>query len=351
MNGVKIRDFEAVRYRGINGLRLEGLTGANLITGVNGLGKTALVEAIWLFTGRHNTTLLWNTNVQRSLHPVVDPIGGLSEGCIELRGTEKGNDCVWKVEFEPVEQVVEEVLGRIGNTQETVQIPVVGRLHSWINEKKVNSKAQSKYATPIGAVLYDFPPQPKTSHISIIEGTSWHLATPDEYLQRYSEMVRQGHKRELTNAINLILPGISDIELLTDKTGKSYLSATTSTNSQLPLQSLGGGVVRLFRLCLNLFTARGGGMVLIDEIENGMHYSVLRNLWALVRNSMHDWNVQFVATTHSGECIDAAVDAFAENTDDLSVHQLFNIESGAVRATTFTGESLTGAKELNLEMR
>ena len=55
---MSISSFEAIRYRGISGLSLKGLSRANLITGVNGVGKTALIEAIWLFTGRRLSKLI-----------------------------------------------------------------------------------------------------------------------------------------------------------------------------------------------------------------------------------------------------------------------------------------------------
>ena len=109
-------------------------------------------------------------------------------------------------------------------------------------------------------------------------------------------------------------------------------------------------MIRLFRLYLNFFTARNG-MVLVDEVENGMHYSVLRDLWNLVRSAMHEWDVQFVATTHSAECIEAAMAAFETEPDDLSIHKLYTDGSGSVKATTFTGETLEGARDLHLEVR
>ena len=108
--------------------------------------------------------------------------------------------------------------------------------------------------------------------------------------------------------------------------------------------------MRLFRLYLSFFTACNG-MVLIDEIENGIHYSVMRDLWNRVRDWIREWNVQFVATTHSAECIDAAMEAFADEPNDLSIHNLFANESGNIKAATFTGEALEGARNLNLEVR
>lgn len=157
---MNISSFQAIRYRGISGLSLSSLSRANLITGVNGIGKTALIEAIWLFTGRHNIPLLWNANVQRTLNPVVDPVAELSDGCIEIKGVENQNGHRWKVEFEPIGSVGE-VLVNAGETKESIQIPVVGELHTWIDDKKMDSNERGAvHQTKLGAVLYRSPPSP-----------------------------------------------------------------------------------------------------------------------------------------------------------------------------------------------
>ena len=66
---------------------------------------------------------------------------------------------------------------------------------------------------------------------------------------------------------------------------------------------------------------------------------------------MHEWNVQFIATTHSAECIDAAMEAFADAPGDLSIHNLFANESGNIKSATLLDEALEGARNLNLEVR
>lgn len=349
---IHLKSFEAIHYRGIDGLSLPSLSRANLITGINGVGKTALIEAIWLFTGRHNPGLLWNPNVQRSNYQGTNPVSELSGDLLELHGTENGKKRKWKVGFIPVNQVVQvgQVLQEfVGTNADNMQIPLAGHLDTRIDGKLLE-KVQSMHQTPLGAVIYGLDPSPGRPSC-IIEGTRRQLEITDEYLQRYSDMVREGRKEDLRNAINLILPRIEGVEILTDETGKSYLSVSTSTDRQLPLHALGGGVFRLFRLYLN-FSAARNGMVLIDEIENGIHYSVLRGLWDRIRVWMHEWNVQFVATTHSAECIEAAMEAFADEPDELAIHKLYTEgESENVKAATFTGEALEGARNLNLEVR
>lgn len=346
-----LTSFEAVHYRGIDGLSLPRLSHANLVTGVNGIGKTALLEAIWLFTGRYNPMLLWNANVQRSVNPVLDPVARLSGDTLELHGVENGASHQLMCLFEKVADIARPATIGNGPEQNLAQLPVAGRIDTYLDGELANGHIGGMQPTPWGMVTHENPISSVTRPDCVIEGTKFQLDTSGEYLQRYSDMVREGRKGELTNAINLVLPKIKGVEILTDKMGVSYLSAVTTDGVQLPLHDLGGGVVRLSRLLLSFFTARDG-LLLADEMENGIHHSVLRELWRFARHWMREWNVQFVVTTHSAECIEAAMAVFSDAPENLSIHNLFmNETTGKVEAATFTGETLEGARDLDLEFR
>ncbi len=81
----------------------------------------------------------------------------------------------------------------------------------------------------------------------------------------------------------------------------------------VPFKSLGDGVNRLLGILLALVKARGG-VLLIDEIENGLHYSRQAKLWEVLLRQAREWDVQIFATTHSWDC----VSGFAESAKDLS---------------------------------
>ena len=99
-----------------------------------------------------------------------------------------------------------------------------------------------------------------------------------------------------------------------------------------------------------MFDCRDGAYY-IDEIENGLHYSVLKDLWPRMRKWVGDWNVQLVASTHSRECIAASISAFEDSPEELSIHQLYRNEAtGRVSAVTYTGDALLGARDLNLRL-
>ena len=343
--------FKIVRYRGVSGLSLPNLSQANLVTSVNGIGKTALLEAIWLFMGRYNPGLLWNANVQRSASPALNPVSSLSSDVLELYGKENGSFHRMRAEFKKLAQIAGPVATGEAAEMNLRQLPIVGRIDTHLDGELAKSDIGGMQPTPWGVVLYENPSPPKPLSPCVIESTKFQLDTPVDYLQRYSEMVRANQKKELTNAINLLLPTVKDLEILTDSRGESYLSAITTGGVQLPLHDLGGGVVRLYRLLLSFFTCRGG-MLLADEIENGIHYSALKEIWARARQWMQAWNVQLVATTHSAECLEAAIAAYADAPASLSIHKLFvRKQTGKVEAMTFTGEMIEGVRDLNLEIR
>jgi AAA15 family ATPase/GTPase len=69
--------------------------------------------------------------------------------------------------------------------------------------------------------------------------------------------------------------------------------------------------------------------LLIDEIENGLHHSVLTTIWEGLFNASAEIGVQIFATTHSLECIRAAHSVMATRSSyDLAVIQLFRLSEG-----------------------
>lgn len=350
---VKLNSFNVVRYRGIDGLSLSNMSKVNLITGENGVGKTALIEAMWLFTGRYNPTLLWNTNVQRTQSGSANPLSRLTDGDLELRGVENGKTHDLRFSFVGID-------GRAlnGRTSSTIQDdlkrlpPPVGLIKTFLDGKRVQGGLENIYATRSGSVLYDASPDMLNGRRGcVIDSIRFQNETSEEYLNQYSELVREGRKKDLVRAINLVVPNIEEVEILTDEDGESYLSATISGGQSRPLHDLGGGAVRLARLLIG-FSASQGAILLSDELENGIHYSAQRKIWDSVRQWREKFDVQFVATTHSAEFIDAAIDAFAECREDLSIHKIFrNRKTSPPEVATFTGDALVGASNMNLEVR
>src|SRR5260370_32304229 len=107
----------------------------------------------------------------------------------------------------------------------------------------------------------------------------------------------------------------------------------------LPLRSLGDGMQRMLGIALALANAQDG-MLLVDEIENGIHYSVQPELWQLIFQIAYRLNVQVFATTHSLDCIEAFQTAAQEDKQNEGLLIRLEFSKGEVRATLFDEEEL-----------
>ena len=119
----------------------------------------------------------------------------------------------------------------------------------------------------------------------------------------------------------------------------------------VPLQMMGEGMMRLAAIALTIANTENG-TVLIDEIENGLHHSVLVKVWKAIINVAKKSNVQIFATTHSWECIQAAHEAFiTENSYDFRYHRLGRV-GGTIKTATYGRETIEASVNLyGFEMR
>ena len=350
--------FHAIRYRGIDGLRLDRLGKVNLITGPNGVGKTSLAEAVWLFNGRFTPVLPWNHVVQRSTHTGVDPLAALSAGVVELAGTERSVAHRWKARFEttpttgagPAPGNGSPRSEGLGAEAQPLPVPVRGQLQVWLDEEERESDVLTQVEGE--GVILTPKVAPSTDHAAaVIHLPASSAEVGKQTINRFSELVAQGRKEELKRTLRVILPLLADVEVVTNRIGQPYILATTTASERLPLPALGGGMTRLFSLFVGFHEVRGG-LAIVDEIENGLHHLILPELWGQVQLMVDDFDVQLFATTHSGECVTAACDAFADRAGDIAVHALHRAdEDRRVHAATYTGETLQAARDLDIDVR
>ena len=120
------------------------------------------------------------------------------------------------------------------------------------------------------------------------------------------------------SAVRLIDPTIEKLNLrnIDDLSTKRVPFAKAKDQDRpVPLASFGDGTNRLFGIALALVNAKNG-MCLIDEFENGLHYSVQPTVWKLVFRLASELNVQVFATTHSYDCIRAFEEAAKESPEE-----------------------------------
>ncbi|OAV72186.1 recombination protein F [Bacteroidales bacterium Barb4] len=119
----------------------------------------------------------------------------------------------------------------------------------------------------------------------------------------------------------------------------------------LPLLSMGDGMNRILTIILAMVNA-SDGYLLIDEFENGLHYSVQKKLWKLIFKLAQKLNVQVFATTHSNDCIYGFGNTLndPENSVTGKLIRLDN-EEGIVEEVEFSVDELETAEKHNIEIR
>lgn len=121
-------------------------------------------------------------------------------------------------------------------------------------------------------------------------------------------------------------------------------------NRQFPLKAFGDGALRMLGIALALVKSRDG-FLLIDEAENGIHYSFQADFWRMVLMAAHENNVQVIATTHSYDCVlGFAQAAFDISEVDGRLVQLSR-DQGALRVAELPENELTIAAQQRIEVR
>ncbi len=115
----------------------------------------------------------------------------------------------------------------------------------------------------------------------------------------------------------------------------------------VPLPLMGEGMTRIARIILAI-SATPDGVVLIDEIENGLHHAALGKVWQSIETAAIRFNTQVIASTHSFECVEAAYRSL-DNSSFL-VHRLEEVDD-LIRCVSYEPEEIEAAVSHSLEVR
>jgi AAA15 family ATPase/GTPase len=110
-----------------------------------------------------------------------------------------------------------------------------------------------------------------------------------------------------------------------------------------------GGLDKLVSILIGIQT-NPHGVILINEIENGIHYTKLQNLWSIIHRFANSNDTQIFASTHSWECLKAAQATIEHHSADFGlIRTEFKGQQRSVRQ--FDGTRLLGALKQGGEIR
>jgi len=160
----------------------------------------------------------------------------------------------------------------------------------------------------------------------------------------WDNALKKSQDHRVVEALKLLVPEIGSLVLV----GGRFLVRTWG--AAVPLGTFGDGVKRLLALSLKIVSAEGG-IVLIDEIEAGLHHTVMVDMWKLVIETARRLNVQVLASTHSLDCVNALGWVQEQNrvlAAEVAVHR---VEQDAVETVEYSIDEIATATRHQLEIR
>ena len=159
-------------------------------------------------------------------------------------------------------------------------------------------------------------------------------------------------EKDVVEALRIIDPEISAVSMVGGEGPRQQRTAIVRSSHlprPVPLRSFGDGLNRLFGIVLSLVNAKDG-LLLIDEFENGMHYSVQLDAWRAVFKLSRRLGIQVFATSHSWDSIEAFQKASAESREDGVLVRLSRKGEDIV-PTVFAEDELAVATRDRIEVR
>ena len=167
-----------------------------------------------------------------------------------------------------------------------------------------------------------------------------------ELANAFGDLRRTGRGSHVQQALATVEPRLQGVDPLPGSSG-AMIWGDIGLPEQVPLPLMGQGMGNLARIAISIEDAPGG-VVLIDEVDNGFHHSVIRDVWKVIAKCARDADTQVFATTHSYECFEAAVESL--DPEDFRYHRLEVID-GTLQAVTYEHEVAATAVKHYMEVR
>lgn len=327
-NGKKLHlpDLTIKGFRGFENLEIKRLGRVNLIVGKNSVGKSSLLDAVKVYAtrARHETVAnvlsshdevndAYDSHLSDEMYPVnretllVDwdalfhGRGKTSHSPILIGSNIRREYSRIEIGLPDEEEAAQlDTLMNPFYLDEDVRVmrvTVNGHKHLF----PTISFRNSRILRSIRASESRLPPEIKCTSL----GSD--LIDYRDMTTFWDNVVTESQENRAVDALNLIFHGdINSVVMVGDNGSgrgpyrRRVLVGIKGERRRIPLKSLGEGATRMFGVALALANSRDG-FLLIDEVENGLHWSIQYDFWRMVIRTAHENNVQVFATTHSSD--------------------------------------------------
>jgi energy-coupling factor transporter ATP-binding protein EcfA2 len=295
-----ITNLQFENFRGFSDLRLSGLKRVNLIVGHNNAGKTSLLEGIILATDPQKVgqmPLLLRTST-----------GNFGQRYFRWLIRDRDNIQVANL--------------TVDGPNTTCRAQINRSLASPAGWQPTHSGGQ------IGAgPLISSAPQNTKIRCCVVAVQSMQHRSPEILVKLFAQAVkRKGGEERIEKLMRMVDNRILKIRVEPAEDG-NHIMVDLGLSEMLPVSQVGQGVNRLLAIFSELIGEQPE-LCIIDEVENGIHHSLLEQVWTGLAAVAEEMNIQIFLTTHSHECICSAHEAFSKQPNyDFSIIQLFRVEN------------------------
>ena len=363
-------------YRGLSSFRMEGLGRVNLLVGTNNSGKTSVLECIELLRSAGNPHVLssivgrrgeWGyaneADARTSIGPRPEPLD-VSHLFLnhELRGSIRikadsggGGDAAAAAGWNDKVTVHMEDLSdsKLDESDDAMSDESEGlSLHlKW-------SDPQDDYRTLVtdeGLLLrLRRPMRMRNGSSQAVQFVKTSGMTAADVVRTYSKFKFTERDEAIKRALRIVEPAVEDIAPVADERRLLYRDAPGGVvlklrgiTGQVPIGSMGDGTWRMLGLALSLANS-SGGVLLVDEIDTGLHYTVMEDMWRMIGEQAAALSVQVFATTHSRDCYESLGAVVESDVGDVTIQR---IDRSRGRAVSITNQAIVAAAERDVEVR
>lgn len=345
-------------FKGIKSLTLSNLAPITLLGGMNNVGKSSVLDAVFLlytatlpdlFSRQYSLREMTNIdfNVERTWSNFFYNLDISQAIEIETISNNEHHHVICKVEQDyplksPILSNQEFTTGINQNTMSTSML----KAHFDIDGKEIHTVSIYKNNNEIVTSSESkSPSKPITVDVTFLRPARNRIIAP----QWLSSLDIDNRLDSVVDVMKKIEPRIRGLSVVSSAhSNEIYIDF--GLKRKIPLKLAGDGLSHVLSFILAIANTLDG-IILIDEIENGLHYSVRTKIWENLMLFAKQFNCQIIATTHSYGMLQAAYDAFKETYSDDFRYIRLEKNLDIIKGISFSSKQLDTALKLDMEVR
>lgn len=350
---MSLKSFSVRNFRCLTDFELHNIARINLLVGDNDTGKTALLEALFAHLSQANAI---NLVTLKGFRQRADT---LSEGF--WREFFSGFDEKNEIQLLSVDSTGKQRLSKlmVGATAQ-VSLSVPSATGDQIGDKAFSFRPLRVEYTDSGLdkpVVNEVTAEGRrllqrqqfSPDLNAYFFSTAGLPDPEGVAKHVSQLFINKQEASLLHLAKVIDERIDKLSVASPK-GISEVFLDLGQSRLFPLTLMGSGVFRALGIAAAI-PAYSGGIVLVDEVDSGIYYKRLGDLWRGIYQLARDYDVQLFATSHSAECVSAAIDAVTPDLADPDPLHVYRLERGRRTPIPYESKSLRSAVEFMADVR